>query len=220
MDGNGSRQGEGIRVVVADDHDLFRRGLRDLLEAQGIRVVGEARDGDEALRLAAHVVPDVVVMDVNMPRLSGIEVTRQLADAAPDVRVLILTISAGDADVIDAILAGASGYLLKDASMEDIAVGVKAAARGESLISPRIAAKLLERVRSTRYVGPGRQSELSKRELEILRLMAAGCENAEIGRQLVISPRTVKNHISSILTKLQLDNRIQAAVYAVRCGLD
>jgi DNA-binding NarL/FixJ family response regulator len=210
--------GDDIRVVVVDDHDLFRRGLRELLEEQGIRVVGEASDGAEAVRLATHAMPDVLVMDLNMPRLSGVEATRRLATAAPAVRVLVLTISADDDDVLDAIEAGASGYLLKDASISQIAAGVRAAADGEALLSPRIATHILRRIRSGSE-GEIERADLSERELQVLRLMAQGRENAEIAESLVISPRTVKNHISSILAKLHMENRIQAAVYAVRRGI-
>src|SRR5919108_5340899 len=130
-----------IRVVVVDDHDLFRRGLRELLEEQGISVIGEAADGDEAVRLAGRALPDVVVMDLNMPRVSGVEAIRRMATVAPGVKVLVLTISADDETVIDAVEAGASGYLLKDATIEEIAAGVGAAGRGEGLVSPRDATK-------------------------------------------------------------------------------
>jgi DNA-binding NarL/FixJ family response regulator len=212
---------EPIRVIVVDDHDLLRKGLRDLLTEHGLRVVGEAGDGEDAVRLVAHAAPDVVVMDLNMPRMSGVEATRRLAEVAPNSRVLVLTVSADDETVAQAIEAGATGYLLKDASGEDIAAGVRAAADGEALISPSIAARLLERLR------PGTEEtgglsigvELTDREAEVLRLLAAGRENADIAQELFISPRTVKNHISSILAKLHVDNRIQAAVYAVRKGM-
>jgi NarL family two-component system response regulator LiaR len=211
---------EEIRVVLVDDHDLFRRGLRELLEEQGLRVVGEAADGEEAVRLAAHAAPDVVVMDLSLPRASGVEATHRLAAASPASNVLVLTISADEASVIEAIEAGACGYLLKDASAVEIAAGVRAAAAGESLLSPRIAGRLLDRVRGPRAEGqPGQRAELSERELEVLRLLAEGSDNDEIAEALVISPRTVKNHVSSILAKLHLENRIQAAVYAVRRGL-
>jgi DNA-binding NarL/FixJ family response regulator len=210
---------DDIRVVVIDDHDLFRRGLRELLEEQGLRVVGEAADGTEGVRLALHALPDVVVVDLNMPGLSGVEATRRLAVAAPTVRVLVLTISADDGDVLAAIEAGACGYLLKDASIAQIASGVKAAAAGESLISPRIAIRLLDRLRISGTDDRVERAELSERELEVLRLLAAGRDNREIAEALVISPRTAKNHISSILAKLQMENRVQAAVYAVRRGL-
>jgi DNA-binding NarL/FixJ family response regulator len=214
-------EAEPIRVIVVDDHDLLRKGLRDLLTEHGLRVVGEAGDGEDAVRLVAHAAPDVVVMDLNMPRMSGVEATRRLAEVAPNTRVLVLTVSADDDTVAQAIEAGATGYLLKDASGEDIAAGVRAAADGEALISPSIASRLLERLRPSAEEG-GRQAsgaELTDREVEVLRLLAAGRENADIAQELFISPRTVKNHISNILAKLHLDNRIQAAVYAVRKGL-
>jgi DNA-binding NarL/FixJ family response regulator len=213
---------EPIRVIVVDDHDLLRKGLRDLLTEHGLRVVGEAGDGEDAVRLVAHAAPDVVVMDLNMPRMSGVEATRRLAEVAPNTRVLVLTVSAEEETVAQAIEAGATGYLLKDASGEDIAAGVRAAADGEALISPSIAARLLERLRpdaADAGGGPASGAELTDREVEVLRLLAAGRENADIAQELFISPRTVKNHISSILAKLHLDNRIQAAVYAVRKGL-
>jgi DNA-binding NarL/FixJ family response regulator len=213
---------EPIRVIVVDDHDLLRKGLRDLLTEHGLQVVGEAGDGDDAVRLVAHAAPDVVVMDLNMPRMSGLEATRRLAEVAPSTRVLVLTVAADDETVAEAIEAGASGYLLKDATGDEIAAGVRAAAAGEALISPRIAAHLLTRMRATAAsggasAGPG--PGLTDRESEVLRLLAAGRDNADIAQELYISPRTVKNHISSILAKLHVDNRIQAAVYAVRKGL-
>jgi DNA-binding NarL/FixJ family response regulator len=214
-------EAEPIRVIVVDDHDLLRKGLRDLLTEHGLRVVGEAGDGADAVRLVAHAAPDVVIMDLNMPRMSGIEATRRLAEVAPTSRVLVLTVSADDETVAEAIAAGASGYLLKDASGDEIAAGVRAAAGGEALISPLIAARLLERLRPAPGAGgpAGTGAELTDREVEVLRLLAAGRDNAEIAQELFISPRTVKNHISSILAKLHVDNRIQAAVYAVRKGL-
>ena len=215
-------ENEPIRVIVVDDHDLLRKGVRDLLSEHGLQVVGEASDGDDAVRLVAHAAPDVVVMDLNMPRMSGIEATRRLARVSPTSRVLVLTVSADDETVADAIEAGASGYLLKDASGDEIASGVRAAAAGEALISPRIASRLLERLRpeeGSQGPGSGTGAELTDREAEVLRLLAAGRDNAGIAQELYISPRTVKNHISSILAKLHVDNRIQAAVYAVRKGL-
>ena len=209
-----------IRAIVADDHDLFRRGLRDLLEEQGIQVVGEAADGEDAVRLALHVLPDVVVMDLQLPRLSGVEATRRLAEAAPAVGVVVLTISAEERDVLDAVMAGARGYLTKDATAQEIAAGVRAAATGASVLSPMVASLLLERLR-VRNGGTPAPSDvrLSTRELEILGLMAQGHDNDEIARTLVLSPRTVKNHVSSVLAKLEVENRVQAAVYAVRQGI-
>jgi DNA-binding NarL/FixJ family response regulator len=210
------------RVLLVDDHDLFRTGLRNLLDDQDVEVVGECGNGTDALQAVRELAPDVVVMDLNMPGISGVEATRQISMVAPLTRVLVLTISDQDGDVMDAILAGACGYLLKDASITDLMQGIRSAAVGESLISPTIAAKVLQRVRAT---GGSRrdaeliQSELSARELQVLKLIANGKDNALIAAELHISPKTVKNHISNILMKLQIETRIQAAVYAVRSGL-
>jgi DNA-binding NarL/FixJ family response regulator len=213
---------EDVRVVVVDDHDLFRTGLKNLLEEQGVNVVGEAPNGQTAIRLASDLAPDVVIMDLNMPGLTGVETTRQLAGIAPLTRVVVLTISADDDDVMDAVMAGACGYLLKDSSIQDLIAGIRAAAAGESLISPQIASKVLQRVRSqstNEDAAATIRAELSDREIEVLKLIANGKDNAQIARELFISPKTVKNHISNILMKLQIDNRIQAAVYAVRSGI-
>ena len=211
-----------LRVLVVDDHDLFREGLRNLLEEQGVNVVGEAANGQTAIRLASELAPDVVVMDLNMPGLTGVETTRRLVGVVPLTRVLVLTISADDEDVMNAVMAGACGYLLKDSSIQDLIAGIRAAATGESLISPQIAAKVLQRLRSqatSEDAAATIQAELSNREIEVLKLIANGKDNAQIARELFISPKTVKNHISNILMKLQIDNRIQAAVYAVRSGI-
>jgi DNA-binding NarL/FixJ family response regulator len=217
-----TRQADSLRVLIVDDHDLFRTGLRNLLEEKAVQVIGEAATGGDAVRIVRELAPDVVVMDLNMPGMGGVEATRHISTAAPLTRVVMLTISDQDSDVIDAILAGACGYLLKDASIEELIAGIEAAARGESLISPTIAAKVLQRVRATstqpEYENTIR-AELSDREIEVLKLIANGKDNAVIAAELHISPKTVKNHISNILMKLQIDNRIQAAVYAVRSGI-
>jgi len=213
---------DGIRVLLVDDHDLFRTGLRNLLEEQGVDVVAEAGTGIDAVGLVRELAPEVVVMDLNMPGISGVEATRQISTIAPLTRVLVLTISDQDGDVIDAIMAGACGYLRKDASIQELMRVISAAAVGESLISPHVAAKVLQRVRSTSSQPDIEQtirSELSEREIDVLKLIASGKENAEIAAELHISPKTVKNHISNILMKLQIENRIQAAVYAVRSGI-
>ncbi len=208
------------RVLLVDDHDLFRTGLVNLLGDEGVDIVGEAPNGETALRLVRELAPDVVVMDLNMPGISGVEATREIASVAPRTRVVVLTISADGADVLDAVMAGACGYLLKDSSVQQLVWGIRAAAAGESLISPQIAGKVLQLLRA-QTVGAGAdiQPDLSDREIEVLRLIANGKDNAEIAQELFISPKTVKNHISNILMKLQIDNRIQAAVYAVRSGL-
>jgi DNA-binding NarL/FixJ family response regulator len=211
-----------VRVLLVDDHDLFRTGLRNLLEERGVQVAGEAGQGADAVRLVRELAPDVVVMDLHMPGMSGIEAIRQIHGFAPLTRVLVLTISDQDDDVLDAILAGACGYLLKDASVDELIRGIVAAAVGESLVSPAIAGKVLQQVRAT-AISPEAadtiRTELSERELDVLKLIAAGNDNAMIAAQLHISPKTVKNHISNILMKLQIENRIQAAVYAVRSGI-
>jgi DNA-binding NarL/FixJ family response regulator len=211
-----------LRVLIVDDHDLFRTGLRNLLEEQGVQIVGEAATGAEAVRIVRELAPDVVVMDLNMPGMGGVEATRHIAGIAPLTRVVMLTISEEDSDVMDAILSGACGYLLKDSSIQDLINGIESAARGESLISPNIAAKVLQRVRATSTqpdIATTIRAELSDREIEVLKLIANGKDNAVIAAELHISPKTVKNHISNILMKLQIDNRIQAAVYAVRSGI-
>ena len=213
---------DDIRVLLVDDHDLFRTGLRTLLEEQDVRIVGEASAGTEAVRLVRELAPDVVVMDLNMPGITGVEATRQITAIAPLTRVLVLTISDQDGDVMDAILAGACGYLLKDSSIQELMRGIESAGSGESIVSPAIASKMLQRIRASssqpeieRII----RSELSDREIEVLKLIANGKDNAMIAAELHISPKTVKNHISNILMKLQIDNRIQAAVYAVRSGI-
>ena len=211
-----------LRVLLVDDHDLFRSGLRGLLEEQGLNVVGEAENGQKALRLVPELVPDVVIMDLKMPGLTGVEATRKISSMTPLARVVVLTISAEDEDVMNAVMAGACGYLLKDSSIDQLIAGILAAANGESLISPQIASRLLQwfRSRSADADAATRiKAELSERELEVLRLIAMGKDNAQIARDLFISPKTVKNHTSNILMKLQIENRIQAAVYAVRSGL-
>jgi DNA-binding NarL/FixJ family response regulator len=214
-------EGDKLRVLLVDDHDLFRTGLRNLLEEQGVQVVGEAASGSDALRIVREIAPDVVVMDLNMPGISGVEATREITSIAPLTRVVVLTISDQDDDVMDAIVAGACGYLVKDSSIEELMRGITAAAVGESLISPPIASKVLQRMRAV-TLDQGAETiraELSERELDVLRLIANGKDNSEIAEALHISPKTVKNHISNILMKLQIDNRIQAAVYAVRSGI-
>ena len=221
-DEEGTKGLDELRVLVVDDHDLFRTGLRNLLEEQGVNVVGEAENGETAIRLASDLAPDVVIMDLNMPGAGGVETTRRLSSLAPLSRVVVLTISADDDDVMNAVMAGACGYLLKDSSIQELIAGIRAASEGESLISPQIAAKVLQRLRAQSKDADAAETiraELSDRELQVLKLIANGKDNAQIARELFISPKTVKNHISNILMKLQIENRIQAAVYAVRSGI-
>jgi DNA-binding NarL/FixJ family response regulator len=221
-DQRGGKGLDELRVLVVDDHDLFRTGLRNLLEEEGVNVVGEAENGETAIRLAADLAPDVVIMDLNMPGAGGVETTRRLASLAPLSRVVVLTISVDDDDVMNAVMAGACGYLLKDSSIQELIAGIRAASEGESLISPQIAAKVLQRLRAQSKDADAAatiRAELSDRELQVLKLIANGNDNAQIASELFISPKTVKNHISNILMKLQIENRIQAAVYAVRSGI-
>jgi len=213
-----------VRVVIADDHVLFRRGLKRLLEQHGMIVVGEASNGKSAVQLTRDLRPDVVVMDFSMPIMDGVEATRTILGEDPLSRVIMLTITADETPVLDAMLAGACGYQLKDAPAADLVYGIRAAAVGQSMISPRIAAHLVKRLRETsppaRAGAPEEQtSELTTREVEILCLVAEGKENSQIAGELYISPKTVKNHVASILGKLSIENRVQAAVFAVRAGI-
>jgi DNA-binding NarL/FixJ family response regulator len=209
---------EQLRVVLVDDHPVYRQGLAKLLVECGVDVVAQAGNGADAIQIVEEMAPDVVVMDLNMPGMSGVDVTRRLTERNPASRVLVVSVSAQEDDVTDAILAGASGYVLKDGPVEEVVAGIRAAAAGESLISPRIATMLLRRIRSDEPVEPDTpgQTSLSDRELEVLQLVAEGKGNHEIGETLFIGQSTVRNHISSILMKLQVENRVQAAVRAVR----
>ena len=212
-----------IRVLVVDDHDLFRAGLASVLAGQdGIDVVAQASGGRASVRLAAELRPDVVLMDMRMPDLDGPAAMQQILGHNPDVRILALTVASDEADVASAVIAGACGYLLKDSPIDDVVEAVRAAARGIAWLSPRAAEALLGRIRRD-YVEPGATPEpepdLSPREVEVLQLIARGLDNSEIAAELSISPRTAKNHVSSILSKLEVPNRIQAATYAVRSGL-
>lgn len=208
------------RVLVVDDHALFRCGLCELLAGGGFEVVGSAPGGELAVELALRHRPDVALMDLDMPGMGGVEATRLLSEKAPDVRVLVLTISAEAGDALDAVFAGASGYVLKSAPMDELFEGIRAVASGEALVSPSIAAFFLRRLRGAEDVSaPEPPPDLTERDLVILRLLAEGKDNAEIASLLCLSPKTVKNNLTGILRALQLANRTQAAVYAVRSGL-
>jgi DNA-binding NarL/FixJ family response regulator len=214
------RGSESLRVIVIDDHELFRTGLVDMLEDRGIRVVGTAGLAADGIRQVLELHPDVVLMDLDMPGMSGIEATQRLNAAAPLVRVLVLTVIDADSYVVDALLAGASGYLLKDAPIDQIIEGIRAVMRGESMMSPRVASHLVRHLREPAEIEPGiTGADLTPREFQVLELLARGMDNHEIAETLFLSQHTVKNHVSSVLVKLQVENRIQAAVLAVRGGL-
>jgi DNA-binding NarL/FixJ family response regulator len=211
-----------LRLLIVDDHDLFRTGLRTLLEEEGFNV-RDAANGRVGVALCRSFEPDVVVMDMNMPEMSGIDATRTLLRDRPDTAVLMLTVTADDERVLDAVRAGASGYLLKDAPLAEIVAGVRAAAAGHSAIAPRVAGALIASVRSASAAIPQPASRptpaLSDREREVLALLATGCDNVEIGRRLHVSASTVKQHVSRLFQKLGVENRIQAVAYAIRAGL-
>ena len=207
-----------IRVVLVDDHHLFRQGLRMLLEEHGFEIAGEATSGEAAVGLVLEVEPDVVVMDLHMGGMSGVDATRRLSEHGSSARILVLTVSTADSDVVEAMLGGACGYLLKDTSPDQIAAGVRAAAAGESMLSASVAAQLVDRIRGAPRAPP-EAVDLSEREIEVLRLIAQGRDNAQIAEQLVISPMTAKNHVSNILVKLGVESRVQAAIYAIKAGI-
>jgi DNA-binding NarL/FixJ family response regulator len=211
-----------IRVLLADDQELVRSGFRLILElAEGIEVVGEAADGREAVRLAKELQPDVVLMDVRMPELDGIEATRRLRQAGVEARVLVLTTFDLDEYVYGAMRAGASGFLLKDAPREQLVTAVRTAARGEALLAPAITKRLIERFvdRPAPLEAAPALAELSGRELEVLRLVARGLSNAEIAGELIIGEATVKTHVARVLRKLDLRDRVQAVVLAYESGV-
>ena len=210
---------EPIRVVVVDDQELFRRGLTMLLGVEAdIKVVGEAGDGISAAALVASVVPDIVLLDVRMPKRTGLEACIEIKQLVPAARIIMLTVSDEEADLYEAVKNGASGYLLKDSSIDEVAQAVRVVAEGQSLISPSMAVKLLdefkEMSRTDREQVP--TPRLTDRELEVLRLVATGLNNREVAKQLFISENTVKNHVRNILEKLQLHSRMEAVMYAVR----
>jgi DNA-binding NarL/FixJ family response regulator len=210
-----------IRVLIVDDHALFRRGLEMVLgQESDIEVVGEAADGAEAVTMASEMAPDIVLMDVRMPRRGGIDATSAIKQSVPSAKIVMLTISDEEADLYDAIKAGAMGYLLKEISIDEVAADIRAVYNGQSLISPSMASKLLSEFASMIKNKDDRPQlptpRLTEREMEVLRLVAKGLNNRDIAKQLYISENTVKNHIRNILEKLQLHSRMEAVVYAVR----
>lgn len=208
-----------IRLVLADDHTMLRDGLRRSLEDEGFTVVGEASDGFEAVELAGRLQPDVVLMDVTMPNCDGVEATRQISATAPDVRVVMLTMHA-DREVLQAAIgAGAAGYLVKDCSIDEIAETVRMAVDDDSSVSPAIAASMLDQVRDLSGPEGGPDQIVTKREVEVLQLIADGCSTTEVAERLYISQKTVKNHLASIYQKLDARDRTQAVLQAVRMGI-
>jgi two-component system, NarL family, response regulator LiaR len=204
-----------IRVLIADDHAVVRQGLRTFLEVQDdIEVVGEASDGREALAMIEALAPDVVVMDLLMPRLSGIEATRQIRELRPATKVIVLTSFLDDEKVFAAVRAGAAGYLLKDVRPQELGEAIRTVSRGEALLHPAAAAKLMQEFAQENRPSP--RQGLTERELEVLRLIARGRSNKEIALDLGVAEKTAKTHVSNILQKLNLADRTQAALYAVR----
>ena len=212
---------EPLRIVIADDHVFFRDGVRTLVEAApDLELVGEAGTGDEAISLAASLQPDVILMDIRMPGTNGIEATRRIVQASPHIRVLMVTMFEDDQSVFTAMRAGARGYLLKGANYDEMLRAIRAVGNGEAIFSPSIAARFLEYFGSMRPATPPAVfPELSEREREILGLIAQGCKNAEIADRLVLTPKTVRNHVSNILSKLQVTDRAQAIIRAKEAGL-
>jgi two-component system, NarL family, response regulator LiaR len=208
-----------VRVLVVDDDEHFRNGLTELLTAHGLDVVATARDARDAIDVARMLRPDVVLMDVEMPGPNGIQATPAVLHACPEAKVVMLTVSGDGTDVLEALLAGATGYLVKGTEPAALVAGIRAAAAGDALLSPGLATKLLGRVQAAAPVAAREGALLSERELDVLRLLAAGKANIDIARELFLSPYTVRNHISSILAKLQIANRTEAAAYAIRSGL-
>lgn len=211
---------ETISILITDDHALVRQGIRDFLELQpDLTIVGEADSGETAVRLVSDLAPDVVLMDLVMPGIGGVEATRQVKQASPHSQIIVLTSYHEDEYIFPALRAGATSYVLKDIGPEELAGTIRKAARGESVLHPRVAARVVQEMRGARRDTPNLFNELSDRELEVLRLIAAGHSNAEIANKLVISEKTVKGHVSNILSKLHMLDRTQAAVFAWQQGL-
>ena len=212
---------EQIRVLIADDHPLFREGLRTLLQSgSDTEVVGEAATGEETITQASMLQPDVILMDINMPGINGIEATRRILHTSPHISILIVTMYEDDDSVFAAMRAGAHGYLLKGADQEETLRAIKAVSRGEAIFSPSIAKRLIRYFSPTRVASTPPQAfpELTEREREILALLSQGLNNAEIAQHLVLSPKTVRNHLSNIFNKLQVADRAQAIIRAREAG--
>ena len=209
-----------ISLMITDDHALVRQGIRAFLELQpDLIVLGEADSGEAAVRMAAELVPDVMLMDLVMPGIGGVEATRQVKQVSPRSQVIVLTSYHEDEYIFPALRAGALSYVLKDVGPDELADTVRKAARGKSVLHPRVAARVVQELRGTRSDTPNLFTDLSDRELEVLRLIADGLSNAEIANKLIISEKTVKGHVSNILGKLHMMDRTQAAVYAWQQGL-
>ncbi len=212
-----------VKVLLADDHDLFRKGLCRMLKQQKrIEIVGEAKDGQEVLRKAQEVLPDVVLMDVNMPKLDGIKATYQIKKVCPSVEVIVLSMYEDDEHVFRAIKAGAKGYLMKNSSIDEVVGVVKAASQGESLLNPVLARRVLNEFAVTEGANKSKKSlycNLTARELEILQLLASAKSNRETAKSLFISEKTVKNHVSNIYRKLQVNTRTEAVLKAIKLNL-
>ena len=207
-----------IKVLIADDHTVVRKGIRALLETEpGITVVGEAADGEDAIHKALALKPDVILMDLVMPKLDGVQAIKELREVLPEIKVLVLTSFAEDRRIVAAIEAGALGYLLKDSSPEDLARAIREVHRGESSLHPKVAQQLIKKLR--RPAEELEREELTARERKVLALIARGLSNREIAKELSISEPTVRTHVSNILRKLGLKSRTQAALYALKEGL-
>lgn len=207
-----------IKVLIADDHTVVRKGIRALLETEpGITVVGEAADGEDAIHKALALKPDVILMDLVMPKLDGVQAIKELREKLPEIKVLVLTSFAEDRRIVAAIEAGALGYLLKDSSPEDLVRAIREVHRGESSLHPKVAQQLIKKLQ--RPAEEPEREELTARERKVLALIARGLSNREIARELSISEPTVRTHVSNILRKLGLKSRTQAALYALKEGL-
>lgn len=213
-----------IKLMIADDHKLFREGIKALLAVtDDIEIIGEAEDGGAALKKSRELEPDVILMDINMPGLNGIRVTEQILEKQPQMRIIMLTMLEDDASIFHAMRAGARGYLLKGADPKEVLSVIRAAAEGQALFGPAIAVRLMNYFKELSTKPAGSDSpfpELTDRELELLRLIAQGLNNQEIAQKLVLSPKTVRNHITSIFSKLQVADRAQAIVRAREAGLN